>query len=145
MIAGGSPRILALAGREADIVGVNPGLSAGVIDDRAGPSATPAATDDKIGWIREAAGPRFDSLELHTRVHMAAITEDRDSLAEALAPALGMSPADALDSPHALAGTVGQCVDAVVSWRERWGISYVGVGADSMEEMAPVVARLAGT
>ncbi len=145
MIAGGGRKVLSLAASEADIVGLNPTLSAGVIDERAGSSATPDATDRKLEWIREAAGARFDAIELQTRVHLTMITDDRHGTAAALAPALGITTEDALDSPHALLGTVDQCVDQIGRWRERWGISYVGLGADSMEAMAPIVAQLGGT
>lgn len=145
LIAGGGPKVLGLAAREADIVGVNPDLGAGVIDARAGSSATPAATDQKIAWIKDAAGARFPELELHTRVHLAAIDADRDALATALAPTLGLDATDALASPHALVGTAAQCIETIQSWRERWGISYIGLSGDTMKAMAPVVAELAGT
>jgi probable F420-dependent oxidoreductase len=142
MLAGGSRRILELAGREADIVGVNPGLGAGVIDDRVGSTATPEATDRKIEWIRSSAGSRFGDIELHTRVHLAAISDDREQLAAALAPGLGLTPQDALESPHALVGSISECVEALMSWRERWGITYIGISSEAMLDMAPVVARL---
>lgn len=145
MIAGGGRKVLSLAARSADIVGLNPALTAGVIDERAGATATPSATERKVEWIREAAGPRFDAIELQTRVHLAMITDDRHGTAAALAPALGISTEEALDSPHALVGTVDECVEQVRRWRDRWGISYISIGADSMEAMAPVVAQLAGT
>jgi probable F420-dependent oxidoreductase len=144
LLAGGGRKVLGLAGREADIVGVNPGLGAGVIDNRVGVSATPSATDEKVAWLRESAGDRFDSIELHTRVHLAAISHDRDGLAEALAPGLGLTPEEALDTPHALFGSVAECIESVTKWRERWGISYIGLSIDAMDAMAPVVAALAG-
>lgn len=142
VIAGGGQKVLSLAAREADIIGINPGLAAGVIDERAGATATPSATDQKVAWIREAAGDRFGDLELQTRVHLAAIDADRDAFAAAVAPALGLTPAEALDSPHALLGTVEQCIETVQMWVERWGITYVGISGDTIEQMAPVVARL---
>ncbi len=145
LIAGGGPKVLSLAAQEADIVGVNPGLAAGVIDERAGATATSASTDQKLEWIRDAAGERFDDLELQTRVHLAQVTDDRVGLAEAVAPALGLSAAEALESPHALVGTVEECIETVRGWRERWGISYIGLGAEAMEGMAPVVDALTGT
>ncbi len=125
-------------------MGLNANMYAGVIDQRAGPSATPAATDEKLGWVREAAGDRFADLELQTRVHVATITDDPQSMAELMAPALGIEPEDALASPHVLAGSVGQCVETLLAWRERWGISYVGISEDAMVEFAPVVEALAG-
>lgn len=145
MLAGGKEKILTLAAAHADIVGLNPGLTAGVIDERAGATATPNATDQKLEWIRASAGDRFDHIELQTRVHMAAIDDNREALAAGFGPALGLSAEEALDSPHALIGTVDQCVEQVQQWRERWGISYIGFSYDAIDQMAPVVSALAGT
>jgi probable F420-dependent oxidoreductase len=145
LLGGGGRRMLELAAREADIVGLNVSLAKGVIDADAGPNATAEATFEKLRWIHEAAGARYDDLELQVRVHVAAVTDDREGLAEALAPALGVSPTDALLSPHALAGTEEQIVETLIERRERFGISYVGMGADAMEAMAPIVSRLRGT
>ena len=144
-VAGGAERVLRLAARTADIVGVNPSMAAGVIDQRVGPSSTAAATAAKIEWIREEAGDRFEEIELHSRVHVASITDDRRSLAGALAPALGLNAGQALESPHSMIGTVDEVVDKLVRQREELGISYIGLSIESMEDIAPVVARLAGT
>jgi hypothetical protein len=61
-----------------------------------------------------------------------------------MAPALGISPDDALASPHVLAGSVGQCVETLLMWRERWGLSYIAISEDAMVEFAPVVEALGG-
>lgn len=145
LIGGGGQKVLTIAAREADIVGINVALGAGVIDASAGPNATAEATDEKLRWVAEAAGERYDELELQTRVHLAVVTDDRESFADAVAPALGLTGAQALESPHALAGTIEQLCDTIVERRERFGLSYITVGADAVEAMAPVVARLAGT
>ena len=145
LIGGGGRKVLTLAARRADIIGLNISLGSGRIDESAGPSATGDATLEKIGWIREAAGDRFDQIELHVRVHLAAISDDRRGLAEALGPALGLSPEEAMASPHALAGSVSEIVEQCLERRERYGISYIGLGLDAIDAMAPVVDRLAGT
>ncbi len=145
VIGGGGRRILELAAREADVVGLNVDLRAGVIDERAGPNATDDATTAKVDLVRAAAGDRFDDLELQVRVHVTLVTDDREGMAELLAPTLGISPRAALASPHAIAGTVDQICDDLIQRRERWGISYLGVSLDAMEPLAPVVSRLAGT
>ncbi len=144
LLAGGGRRMLSLAAREADIVGINANMAAGVIDQRAGPSVTTGATDQKLGWIREAAGDRFDDIEIQTRVHVASISGDPEGIAGLMAPALGISPEEALASPHALVGSEGQCVETLLAWRERWGISYIGINEDAMVEFGPVVEALAG-
>ena len=143
LLAGGGQKMLRLAAREADIVGVNVSLAVGEIDARAGASATPTATDRKLGWIRDAAGSRFAQIELQVRVYVAMITDDREAIADAMAPAMGISPGDALSSPHALVGPLDQVCDDLIYRRERWGFSYIGFGVDKIDAMAPVVARLA--
>ena len=144
LVAGGGHRMLALAARRADIVGINPSLHSGAIDEHAGPTATAEATDSKLAVVRDAAGDRFDALELQTRVHLSVITDDAFALASAAAPAFGITAEQALASPHALVGTVEECVATIEGWRERWGISYISLMGSSAEAMAPVVERLAG-
>lgn len=145
LIGGGGRRVLSLAAREADIIGLNIDLRAGVIDARSGPNATVEATDEKLGWVRDAAGDRFDQLELQVRIHLAMVTDDRRGIADAMGPALGLSPDAALQTPHALVGTVEEICDQLVERRERWGISYIGLSADSLDQMVPVIGRLAGS
>ena len=145
IIGGGGKRVMQLAARVADIIGFNPNMKAGKIDENAGPSATPEATDRKMGWIREAAGDRFDSLELQIRLELAIVTDDPDPMYEVLAGGFGMSPADARVTPHACVGTVDEICESLIARREQWGFNYIGVPAVSVDEFAPVVARLAGT
>ena len=145
LIGGGRPRVLGIAAREADIVGINPTIKSGEVDADAAKDATPEATDRKLGWIKEAAGSRFDDLELNMLIFVAIVTDDRQSLAEALAPNFGVTPDEAMDIPHALFGTVDEICDGLERTRERWGVSYfVLQGPEAMEQMAPVVARMSG-
>jgi len=144
LVGGGGRRLLNLAGRWADIIGLNLGLGAGHFDERAGPSATDQATLEKLGWIRQAAGERFDQIELHVRVHLGSIGDDRAALTETLAPRLGLTAAEAHESPHVLVGPVGDVIEQCQARRERYGISYVGLGVEALDAFAPVVAALAG-
>ncbi len=144
MVAGGGPKVLGLAAREADIVGINLSLAGGVIDAAAGSSGAPSRTDAKIAAIREAAGDRFDRLEIQTRIHMVLPTDDRDALIESMAPGFDLTAAEAREMPHVLVGTVDEMCDDIRRWRDRWGISYASWSADARETMAPVVERLAG-
>ena len=126
--------MLRLAGREADIVGINPNLRAGAVTNDAATNSVAEMVDQKVGWIREGAGVRFDDLELQIRFFFAAITDDRQGLAEA-----------ALESGLACIGTIDEICDQLVARRERWGVSYIVIGDDLFEAFAPVVERLAGT
>jgi probable F420-dependent oxidoreductase len=145
VIGGGGPRLLRLAGREADIVGINPNLRAGAITADAIQSAVADQTVQKITWVREGAGDRFDDLELQIRYYLSAITDDARGLAESLAPGFGLTADEALASGTALVGTVDQVCDTLQERRETWGVTYIVLGDDNFESFAPVVARLAGT
>ena len=145
LIGGGGPRVLRLAGRHADIVGINPNLRAGAITTDAAKDALAEQTLQKVGWIREGAGDRLDALELQIRYFFAQVTDDPNGLAEAMAPMFDVSAADALESGVLLAGTVDGICETLIDRLERWGVSNVVFGNDNFEMMAPVVARLAGT
>jgi len=145
VLGGGGPRMLRLAAREADIVNVNFDLREGRVSRKLVRTGLAEATDEKLGWIKEAAGDRLDIIELSVTIFLANITDDRDSVAEAMAGGFGSEPADVLEMPHFLIGTVDQLVEALQQRRDRYGISYVIVPGDVAEQFAPVVARLAGT
>ena len=145
VIGGGGRKMLALAAEEADIVGVNPSLHSGAADAEAAADATAAATDRKLGWLRELAGDRFDDIELNCLCLVTAVTDDREGFAQLMAGGFGVDPEDALEIPHALVGTVDEICDTLQARRDRWGFSYIVVQGDSYEPLAPVVERLAGT
>ena len=144
LVGGGGPRVLRLAGREADIVGINPNLRAGAVTNDAATNSVAEMVDQKVGWIREGAGSRFDDLELQIRFFFAAITDDRQGLAEAAAPGFGLDAEAALESGIACIGTIDEICEQLLRRRERWGVSYVVIGDDIFEAFAPVVERLAG-
>lgn len=144
-VGGGGRKVLEVAARHAQVIHLNPALPAGVIDHRAGPTATAAATDRKLAWIETVAGDRFPNLEIGVRIHLAVVTNDRDELYEALSGGFGLTPEEAKGSPHALCGTVEQIADDIIERRERFGISNIGISASSIDDLGPVIERLAGT
>jgi probable F420-dependent oxidoreductase len=151
-IGGGGRRTLSLAGREADIVGISPRLLPG---DQSRPAAdwtsmSVAAAAEKIGWVRAAAGDRFDAIELNTYPSGGPVQVTDDALAVARERAddirartgLDLDPEEILDSPHVFIGTAGALADKVLGLRERLGITAITV--DDIDGFAPVVERLAG-
>ena len=139
--------MLGIAGREADIVGVNPNLTAGVIGPEAAADATAAATDRKLEWLRHAAGPRFGDLELNTLVFAVQITESSEATrtaAEMLGGLFGLTADDMLEVPHALIGTIDEVCERLEERRDRWGLSYTVVQSGALDGLAPVVERLSG-
>ncbi|MDQ2650217.1 MAG: TIGR03621 family F420-dependent LLM class oxidoreductase, partial [Actinomycetota bacterium] len=99
LIGGGAKRVLSIAAREADIVGINPNLRSGAVDKETVADATAESFDQKVAWVREAAGPRFDDLELNLLVFVAVVTDDRQAMAEMLAGGFGVTPEAALSIP----------------------------------------------
>jgi alkanesulfonate monooxygenase SsuD/methylene tetrahydromethanopterin reductase-like flavin-dependent oxidoreductase (luciferase family) len=143
LIGGGGPRILRLAGREADIVGL-------VLRSRADghgldlADLSSAALDEKVRWVREGAGARFDTLELGTLIQTVAISVDRRRTADGLARAFGVSADVVLDTPYALVGSAAEIEAQLLERRARYGISYFAIFERDMEAFAPIAARLAG-
>jgi len=145
-IGGHAPRLLRLAAREADIVGLT-GIAfrqGGREPDVAGFRAP--SVDERVRLVGEAAADRFDRLELNALVQRVVVTDDRRKAAEELATGrwAQLTPDEILASPYALVGTADQMVDDLRARRERWGISYIMTHEPFMDALAPVVARLAG-
>ena len=144
VIGGGGRRMLSLAAREADIVSVNYKLTEGQINQNLVSTGKAQATDEKLEWIKDAAGDRFSQIELCATVFVASLTEDRDGMAARLASSLGLEPGDLLEMPHFLVGTIDQMVEDLRVRRERYGISYVVLPDRAAEKLAPLVERLTG-
>ncbi len=146
VIGGNGPRLLALAAAEADVIGLS-----GITFRRGGTEPDlvafrPAAVDERVRLLREAAGARFERLELSALVQRVIVTDDRRAGAEELTrrwPALGVD--DILDSPFLLLGTLDEIAGQLVARRARWGISSYVIFEPSLDAFAPIVARLAGT
>ncbi|MGH6742444.1 MAG: TIGR03621 family F420-dependent LLM class oxidoreductase [Bradyrhizobium sp.] len=145
LLGGGGRKMLTIAGRQADIVNVNYDLREGRVNRELVRTGMAAATDEKLQWIRDAAGDRFDSIEMSVTIFLATVTDDRDSMAAGVAAGLGMEASDILDMPHFLIGTIDQIADDIQRRRERYGISYVIVPGAVGESFGPVVERLSGT
>jgi len=146
LIGGNGRRLLALAGREAGIVGLS-GITfrqGGIQPDLSAWRA--AAVEERLAIVRAAAGERYRRLELNALVQRVVVTDDRYGAARELAsrwPQLSVD--ELLASPYLLVGTVDQMVEDLRARRERWGISYYTVFEPFMSAFAPVVNRLAGT
>jgi len=153
LVGGGSPRILAIAGCLADIISISTRASSdGRVDM---PNITLAAVENKVRRIQEAAGDRFDQIELNMTVRDVRLTNDRRAAAsrllnewasvpQRLANVDQLTVEDVLDSPHIAIGTVEQIVEQLEIARERWGIAYLEVSSTDSEAVAPIMERLNG-
>ena len=147
LVGGGGRRLLSLAAEHADIVGLAPRVapeSAAIFD-----SMTAEATDQKLGWIRAAAGARLETLEVNTYPALRGgfrVTEEPRKAAEEIANAAAergarLSAEQVLESPHTALGSVDAIVEKCRAMRERWRINVFMIGSE-IDPFAPVVARL---
>jgi len=156
-IGGGSKRILRIAGREADIVGLNfslgnvtPGPAINrIITRQAAASATSSAITQQLAWVREGAGERYDDLEFNVTAFLLHVTDDYQAAADDFGKQIGMSASEILGIPFVLIGSPERMIDVLVERRERFGISYITFLIQNieggLETIAPIVHALAGT
>jgi probable F420-dependent oxidoreductase len=145
LMGGGGKRLLTLAGQEADIVGLHLKVNAdGTVDAS---ERTETALARKVEWVRQAAGERFEKVELNLLIRKVIITQNRQQAAEQYIRDSRRTEVIAeqlLASPYMLFGSHEQLIEHIQRLREQFGISYFVLDAEDMEVMAPVVARLAG-
>ena len=141
LIGGGGRRLLSIAAREAQIIAIDPrALPEG--GQRTG-EAAPSVVDEKIGYVRAAAGDRIDELEISLIVFEFDPTYRRAGRAALDCPHL--TDEEIVDSPYYLLGDVEAMTDALHARRERWGISYYVVNERNFDFCSQLVGRAAGT
>jgi probable F420-dependent oxidoreductase len=153
-IGGGGRRLLRLAAREAQLVGIS--LRAAADGSMDLTNGTAAATDEKVGWVREVAGALAAGLDLHTHAFYrgAVVTDDAHGELRRLSEwqkanlGHGLSEEELAASPHVFVGSVAHIAEKLIEARERWGINCVTLdeveGHGHPEQFEPVMARLAG-
>lgn len=145
VVGGGGRKVLTVAGREADIVGLNSRLTEGFVGPRAIASLAPEHYDQRIGWVREAAGSRFESLEIQCLTFFIRVVPDRQRVLEETSRLFGMDPVVAADMPIAVIGSVEEIKETLQARRRRWGMNYWVVHQEDIDAFAPVVAETSGT
>jgi probable F420-dependent oxidoreductase len=144
LIGGGGKRVLSIAAREADIIGINATMSAGVVGPDAISTMTAAAVDEKVDIVRVAAGARLADIEMNVRAFLVNITEDAVGAAAGIATMMGVEQKMVEETPFALVGPPSKLIEDLLARRERWGFSYIIVGAEDIDSFAPVVSALNG-
>jgi probable F420-dependent oxidoreductase len=139
LIGGGGKRLLSLAGRHADIVGINPAMVEGKITAATPADSTPERVREKVGWVRaaaEEAGRNPDEIEFNSLTFVTAITDDPAPLRESIAKNSGMTAEQVADCPLFLTGSAAEIRERLEKRREETGISYIVVqgGDDAVLE-----------
>jgi probable F420-dependent oxidoreductase len=144
LVGAGGPRMLRLAARHADIVGV---LPAPIRDPEAGEDPRdrlPAAFDAKLAVLREAAGDRFADLEINALATFI-ITDRRRAGTEDLITRNGWTGIDAdavWQMPTIFIGTGDQIRADLRMRQERFGLSYLVVGQDALPAITTIISGL---
>jgi probable F420-dependent oxidoreductase len=141
LVGGTGDRVLAVAARHADIIGVAGALQVPGQPPGTFRLATAAETDERIAFTRAAAGSRADELEWQTLVQLVAVTDDRSAAAREVAAQFEMTEAEALTSPYLLIGSVEEIARQVLANRDRYGFTHHTVHGQYREAFAPVIAR----
>ncbi len=144
LIGAGGKRMLSIAAREADIVGINPNLAPGEVNAEVGRDGTAERADEKLAWVERAAGDRFDDIEFNALVFIGIVTDDRLTTAGNFAPMFGLTAEEALEVPSAFVGTVDQICEDMLVRRDRFKLSYYTLNEGAIDAFAPVVERMAG-
>jgi probable F420-dependent oxidoreductase len=144
LVGAGGPRMLRLAARHADIVGVLPSPIRGSTDTDDPQDRSPAAFDAKLAIVREVAGPRFAGMEINAFASFV-ITDRRRADTEELIARRGWSGIDAdavWQMPTLFIGSADQIRADLHERLERFGLSYLVVGQDGLPTLAEIVAGL---
>lgn len=140
LIGGGGKRILTLAAREADIIGL--ALRTSALGTGPDPADIATTINQKIEWIKQAAGNRYNDLEIHIQTWAVMITDDRESSAKLLGKQFPLPPEILLNLPYLLIGSADEIIEQIEKYRESYGISYYSIFEQYQEDFAPVVAYL---
>jgi probable F420-dependent oxidoreductase len=143
-VAAARPRMLAIAGREADIVNLQGvSTSGGVMsEDPAGRS--PEAVAEKVDRIRSAAGERFADIELSTVLTLA-VTDRPRAAAEEIARirGWGVTAEEVLAMPAVLVGPPDHLVELLHERRSAFGLTYLVLSDAALAEAEPLMERVA--
>ena len=141
LIGAGGKRMLELAAREADIIGLLPAMgSAG--GDFALSEMTVPGLGEKVDFIRQTAPDRFDSIEFNSLTQVLKVTDDRQAAIAELSAEWEQNPNEWQESPFLLVGSVGSIADDIRRYREELGFTYFVLRDFMMDDFAPILSRL---
>lgn len=159
LIGGAGKKLLSFAAREADIIGINMQLGG---DKKNFAEMGAARFEERIGWIREAAGDRFNNLELNLLVQKVIVTDNPDQVVDQFIATQswgkyevprdrvsrvsgwdGLTRENLIGSPYYLIGSLEHIIEKIEMLREKFGVSYLSFFEDAYDTIQPVVARLA--
>jgi probable F420-dependent oxidoreductase len=134
LIAGSGDRLLTIAARQADIIGIAGG--------RPG-STAPDPLAERVEFVRRAAGDRFDQLELNLAI--TGVPHDHSGMPDLSLPrryAPDLTDEQLLELPGVLTGTPREIADTLRRHRDKYGLTYFIVQEHDAESFSKVIAEL---
>lgn len=133
LIAGNGDKLLTVAARNADIIGLTAGQPI---------TGTHDAFGERVDFVRSAAGERFEQLELNLAI---TAVPDRTgvpnlSITRRFSPEL--SDDQLLQLPGVLTGSPREVADTLRGYRDTYGLTYITVQDAHAEFIAKVIAEL---
>ena len=142
MIAGGGGEILALAGREADIVAiVPPGITGS--GNLAKDAVTLETMKAQAQVVRDAAGARADAIE-YSMFLDCVLTDDRDKKIAEMAEVAKVDADLIRGSAYRGIGTTDAIIEHIRMVRAEVGVTYFCLRGPDVEKLGPVIEALAG-
>jgi probable F420-dependent oxidoreductase len=141
LVGAGGPRMLRLAARHADIVGVLPAPIRDSTDSDDPRDRLPAAFDGKMAVMRAAAGDRFADLEINALATFI-VTDKRRASTEELIARRGWSGIDAetmWEMPTVFIGSRDQIRADLLARRDRFGLSYLVTSEAGLPTLTDIV------
>jgi len=135
MIAGNGDRVLTIAAQNAHIIGLTGGDRAATADE------DPLA--ERIAFVRNAAGDRFDDLELN--IAITAMPIDGSGMPDLKIPRQflpHLTDEELLRHPGVLSGTTRDIADRIRGYRDTYGVTYIIAQAPHAEMFSKVIAEL---
>jgi probable F420-dependent oxidoreductase len=133
LIAGNGDRVLTIAAQHADIIGLT-GANVRAADD-------PLA--ERVEFVRNAAGDRFDSLELNLAI--TAVPPEGETMPDLRMTrryASELSEEELLALTSVLSGSPREMADTLSGYRDRYGVTCFTVQDNHIENFAKVIAEL---
>ncbi len=144
LVGGGGPKMLRLACKYGDVVGVNANLSAGSVGPELVAEVGPEAFEKRVDIVKSELGERISDVDIQALTFIVKIGDDADEFIDEMAPMFGVTGDVARSVPIVVTGSKDRVIEGLLERRERYGFNYFVVHDDELEQFAPMVEVLSG-
>jgi probable F420-dependent oxidoreductase len=132
LIAGNGNRLLTIAAKYADIIGLTGAVVAGATDPLA----------DRVAFVRDAAGDRFADLELNLAINAVPSDSSGKPNLSLIRRFVDLPDEELLKQPSVLSGSPREIADTLLGYREKYGLTSFTFQENHVETIAKVIPEL---